>query len=144
MPSCHIQLTGRKPLPPAYPRQLNTLGDHLRKRRLDLGLLQREMADRLGVDETTVHNWETNRTSPQLCFIPRIIAFLGYSPYDTQSGTLGKRIVGRRCVMGLTQKELARRLGIDPSTVRRWESGIGQPSKRLRERLVAFLNGQPV
>jgi len=112
LPFCHIQLTDRKPLPPAYPRQLNTLGDHLRKRRLDLGLLQREAADKLGVDATTICNWETNRTSPQLRFIPEILTFLGYIPYDTQSGTLGKRIGACRRLLGLSQKELARRLGV--------------------------------
>ena len=87
----------------------------------------------------TICNWETNRTSPQLRFIPKIITFLGYVPYDTQSGTLGKRIVAYRRVMGITQKEFARRLGIDPSTLARWETGRGQPSKKLRERLEDFL-----
>jgi len=91
----------------------------------------------------TICNWETNRTSPQLHLIPRIIAFLGYSPYDTQSGTLGKRIVACRHTMGLTQKELARRLAIDPSTLGRWERGAGRQSKRHRERLLAFLNQLP-
>jgi len=87
----------------------------------------------------TICNWEINRTSPQLYLIPRIIAFLDYNPYDTQSGSLGKRIVAYRRVMGITQKELARRLGVDPSTLARWETGRGQPSKKLRERLEDFL-----
>ena len=56
LPSCHIQLAGRKPLPPAYPLHMETQGDHLRKRRLDLGLFQSEVADELGVDETTICN----------------------------------------------------------------------------------------
>jgi transcriptional regulator with XRE-family HTH domain len=52
----------------------------LRKRRLDLGLLQREVAARLGVTESTVTNWELNRTSPKIRFLPGIIALLGYDP----------------------------------------------------------------
>jgi DNA-binding XRE family transcriptional regulator len=83
LPFCHIQLAARKPLPPAYPSELRTLGDHLRKRRLDLGLLQCDVAEKLQVNPMTVCNWETNRTSPQLRFMPRIIAFLGYNPHDT-------------------------------------------------------------
>jgi transcriptional regulator with XRE-family HTH domain len=59
---------------------LRTIGDHLRKRRLGLGLLQREFAERLGVTESTVTNWELNRTTPALRFLPAIIALLGFDP----------------------------------------------------------------
>ena len=139
MPFCHIQLTARKPLPPAYPRELNTLGDRLRKRRLDLALLQRQMAERLGVGAMTVCNWETNRTSPQLRFIPRIIIFLGYDPYDTPPQALGRRIIATRRRLGLTQRRLAGLLDIDPGTLGRWERGKSSPSMKLLRRLDAFL-----
>jgi DNA-binding XRE family transcriptional regulator len=57
------------PKPPhqkGYPLKIETLGDHLRKRRLDLGLLQKEVGSIIGVDETTIYNWENNRASPSL------------------------------------------------------------------------------
>ena len=79
-PSCHFTLTAQKPSPLPYPAQISTIGDHLRKRRLDLGLLQREVAEELGVTESTIWNWEANCSSPQLGFIPKTIAFLGYNP----------------------------------------------------------------
>ena len=140
MPFCHIRLTARKPPPALYPRELRTLGDHLRKRRLDLGLLQGEIAEQLDVDDMTICSWELNHTSPQLRFIPRIIAFLGYIPHDTHSDTLAKRIVTCRRAMGLSQKELAGRLGVDPSTLGRWEGERGCPSGERRERLLALLD----
>ena len=118
---CRIQLTGRKPLPAAYPHQLRALGDHLRKRQLDLGLLQRKVAEKLGVDKMTACNWETNRTSPQLRCIPRIIAFLGSVPDHTQVESLGQQIVAPRRRLGLSQRKLARRLGVDPTTLSSWE-----------------------
>ena len=118
---------------------MKTLGDHLRKRRLDLGLLQTEVAEQLGVDDMTICIWETNRTSPQLRLIPSIIAFLGYVPYDTRSGSLAKRILACRRVMGLSQRELARRVGVDPSTLGCWEREGGRPSKKLMARAEAFL-----
>jgi DNA-binding XRE family transcriptional regulator len=45
-------------LPPGYPVELRSIGDHIRKRRLDLGLLQIEVAAQIGVTENTVLNWE--------------------------------------------------------------------------------------
>ena len=97
MPFCHFQLTARKPSSLPYPAQLTTLGDHLRKRRLDLGLLQREVAEEIGVTESTIWNWEANRCSPQLRFVPEVVAFLGYDPNSSVSGTLGERLLCYRC-----------------------------------------------
>jgi DNA-binding XRE family transcriptional regulator len=61
LPFCHIRLKSPKPNPDnRYPKELKTLGDHLRKRRLDKGLLQNDLARLLGVDKTTVTNWEND------------------------------------------------------------------------------------
>jgi transcriptional regulator with XRE-family HTH domain len=78
-----VRLRARKPSNPAYPRELRTLGDHLRRRRLDLGLLQREAAARIGCSVSAVNNWERNRTQPKMTLVPAILAFLGYVPLET-------------------------------------------------------------
>jgi transcriptional regulator with XRE-family HTH domain len=122
---------------------LKTLGDHLRKRRLDLALFQKDVAKRLGADEASVWNWEKNRSSPALRFVPRIIEFLGYVPDDTKLESLGQRIVAFRRLRGLTQKELAQRLGVDPSTIASWERGDHQPSRRLANLLGQMLCPSP-
>lgn len=49
LPFCNIRLRDQKPLPHAYPAESKTLGDHLRKKRLDLGLFQKDVARILGV-----------------------------------------------------------------------------------------------
>ena len=139
LPFCHLAFRAQKPLSEAYPKELKTLGDHLRKRRLDLALTQKDVADRLGADETSVWNWEKNRSSPALRFVPRVIEFLGYVPDDTKPKGLGQRIVAFRRLRGLTQKELARRLGVDPSTIASWERGEHEPSRNLRVTLQAAL-----
>ena len=131
MPFCHFQLTARKPCPLPYPAQLDTLGDHIRKRRLDLGLLQREVAEVVGVTESSIWNWEANRSTPQLRFIPKVVAFLGYEPYSTTSDSCGERLVAFRRSMGLSQKVLAHRLAVDPGTLGSWERGQGQPPEGL-------------
>ena len=111
LPFCHSTLTASRPPVPAYPNELKTLRDHLRKRRLDLGLLQREVAQQLGVDKDSIYYWETGRYKPSLRVIPKIIEFLGYMPYDTSEMTLGERIVTMRHFLGLSREEFAERLG---------------------------------
>ena len=59
---------------------LRTYGDHVRARRLELGLYRREVAELVGVDETTIYNWESGRNAPAEKVIPRLVEFLGYSP----------------------------------------------------------------
>ena len=92
----------------------------------------------------TINNWEKNRTSPQLRFVPRIIEFLGYVPYYCTPRTLGERIVVAPRLLGVTQKELAHRLGVDPSTLGRWKRDKGKPSGRCHDRLLTFLADQPL
>ncbi|MGQ9555145.1 MAG: helix-turn-helix domain-containing protein [Anaerolineae bacterium] len=36
---------------------------------------------------------------------------------NAPAGTLGERVLACRCLLGISQKELAQRLGIDPSTL---------------------------
>ncbi|MCL4511355.1 MAG: helix-turn-helix domain-containing protein [Bacteroidetes bacterium] len=76
LPFCHFEKTTKKALPKGYPKDLKTIGDHVRKRRLDLKLTQKEVAAILGVDECTVWNWEKNRTRPLPSLIARISEFL--------------------------------------------------------------------
>jgi transcriptional regulator with XRE-family HTH domain len=65
---------------PAYCPTPSGLGEHLRKRRLDLGLPQADVAELLGANENTVWNWENGRSTPALRFMPSIVAFLGHLP----------------------------------------------------------------
>ena len=79
MPFFRIHLQAKKPIP-AYPKSLNTLGDHLRKRRLDLGLGQGRVAQTLGVGRAVICNWERNHTFPGVQYLSKVYDFLGYCP----------------------------------------------------------------
>jgi DNA-binding XRE family transcriptional regulator len=59
-------LNAERPKNRQYPNNLNKLGDHLRNRRLELGLIQRDVSQRIGVDEDTICRWESNKTSPSV------------------------------------------------------------------------------
>ena len=77
-----VHLTAKKLPSKAYPKELATIGDRVRKRRLDLTLTQKEVADIIRVNEMTIVNWELNHCQPLRRNIPKIIDFLGYVPQD--------------------------------------------------------------
>jgi transcriptional regulator with XRE-family HTH domain len=91
-----------------------------------LGLFQKYVALAIGVDTCTITNWEKGRSEPELRFIPRIINFLGYQPDATNPVTLGESIKRYRYLKGISQKELARQMGVDPSTLNRLERNLGR------------------
>jgi transcriptional regulator with XRE-family HTH domain len=93
------------------PEKLETLGDHLRRRRLTLKLTQREVATQIGVDASSIHNWETNVSKPSLAYMPAILQFLGYNPVPPGDGW-SERLVQSRTGLGLSQKDAARQIGV--------------------------------
>jgi transcriptional regulator with XRE-family HTH domain len=103
-----------------------------------LKLLQRDVAEQLGVDKTSVHNWEANNTKPDVQYMPAIIRFLGYNPLPRGDGW-AERLVNGRTAIGLSQKDAARELGVDPSTLARWERGEREPTGQFATRASRFL-----
>lgn len=62
-----------------------TLGEHLKKRRRELGLLQRQVEDRMGIDLWTYINWEKDKTRPVAARFRLVATFLGCDPTPTPS-----------------------------------------------------------
>ena len=59
MPFCHVTLTTRTPEAEAFLQPPRTLGERLIRRRRDLDLTQRQVADRLQVCAATYASWES-------------------------------------------------------------------------------------
>lgn len=103
-----------------------TLGEHLRKRRLEQSLTQAQVGKTLGTDEWTVGNWEKDRTFPAVRYFPAIFRFLGYDPFPAAS-TLPEKLLARRRALGLSVKRAAAKIGVDEGTFSKWERGRGNP-----------------
>lgn len=142
MPFSGWVLRAAKPLPKGYPKAPKSLEEHLKRRRLDLGLLQRELAAMLGVCAATVRNWETGRSTADLRSIPAAVQFLGADPRPAGSFPLRLRLARER--MGLTQRALAARLGVDTKTVWCWEGGRTEPPAAFVPRIEAVIGPAPV
>ena len=111
----------------------------MKKRRVQAGLFQREVAHQLGVNEWTYLLWEQDRATPTIRYYPAIFRFLGYDPYPSPI-TLAEQIASKRRALGLPIKEAAALLEVDEGTFSRWESGEWKPRKSLDivRRFLAF------
>ena len=61
---------------PKYPKNPETLGEKIRKARMDKGLEIKELADIIGVTEDTVINWEIRGMLPRKRYLEAIKSFL--------------------------------------------------------------------
>jgi predicted transcriptional regulator len=93
LPICGRTLTTKKPqvtlydrLRKDYPPSLVTLADHLRARRLDLGLTLEQAATTIGTSKALVHEWEKRRKRPAAKWTPNLVRFLGYDPFAEPPG----------------------------------------------------------
>ena len=107
-----------------------TLGEHLKKRRMELGLFQRDLKIRFGLEKETYITWEKDRCYPSMKHWPGIIGFLGYDP-GPEPKTIGERVLAYRRQYGLSRKLLARQLGADEATLWRWETGRRFPRNHI-------------
>src|ERR1035438_778091 len=85
LPFCHLQIKVlRSPYPRLWkckqpvPKEVKTLGDHIRLCRLERHILQSDLANALGVHRISIQNWERNIYHPTTEMIPKIQMWLGY------------------------------------------------------------------
>lgn len=112
--------------PKPYPEKPNTLAEHLRKRRAQIGVRQKDVAALIGVNVWTYLLWERGRSTPTVRYYPTIFRFLGYDPFVASHGLSGC-LAAKRRQLGLTIAAAAELLGVDEGTFRRWESGEWKP-----------------
>ena len=129
------------------PEKLETIADHLLRRRLTLKLLQRQVAKQLDVNVASIVNWENNLAKPRVDHMPAIIRFLGYNPLSPSKNWADQLVQGRTA-LGLTQKQAAARIGVDQCTLARWERGEREPTgtfaARAERLLVSVLAMSPL
>ena len=109
-----------------------TLGQHIRKRRMDLGLLQRNVDEIVDTSIDCITFWENGKIQPQIHFFPKIIFFLGHYPFE-EVNTFSGKLIKYRHHHGLTYKELGKWIGVDGTTITSWESRKTIPNESIRK-----------
>jgi len=118
--SIPLRLKGLKPREDDL--EPRTLGEHIRKRRLGLGLNKKDTGRRLGVTAATITNWEKCETKPVVEHFPAILEFLGYSPFP-EPQNVAEALAAKRRACGWTIRRAAAGIGVDPTSWGDWEHG---------------------
>ena len=116
------------------------MGERIKELRKFLGLTQQEFATRLGSVQNTITGYETGRRTPSNQVIALICREFGVSEEWLRTGEgemlvavtpdenfMGERIKELRKILGLTQQEFAKRLGIKRNTIANYEVGRNDP-----------------
>ena len=60
--------------------------------------------------------------------------------YSPDAATFGDRVAGAREASGMTQKELAKRLGVRLATLKAWEDDLSEPRANRLSMMAGILN----
>lgn len=113
-----------------------TLGQHLRSKRLLLNLTQAQVAANLGTIKEQYDRWERDEVTPIASHWPRLIRFLGR--YPAPECCPGDLILKARRMLGLSQYAFGRRIGVIAQRVRSWEHNESEPPAVLLQKILAF------
>lgn len=146
----------------SIPKEPKTIGEFLRKRRLELGIFQSEAALKLGVSTVTLSRWECGKVYPTWPQQPSVTAYLGHNPFTDpalgkpkgnesqrvaflgsgESQNLGQQIVSHCLKMRKTIRKFAEEAGISSKTIWNWKTGRRQPSRAAHKRIAELLAAQ--
>ena len=102
----------------------------------------REAATAIGVHPGSYRQWEVGSRRVDISLLPAVQRFLGYDalppPARPKEGAV---VLSLRRKLGLTQRQFAARFGVNPSTVRDWETGVKRPSPDRLGRFLEDLRG---
>lgn len=124
-----------------YPKERKTLGGHIRAVRLERGMLQREVAELIGVRRGTINKWECNRDEPRAVDVPRIIEFLGYNPLP-EPHLLEEQMKRWRLLNGLSARAASQLIGVGEATWAAWERGALRPGACSRQKITDTINAR--
>ncbi len=93
-------------------------------------MLIKDVAALVGVSPWSLRQWEQNILEPFVHHYPKIIAFLGYYPFNHEAETQGGKIKKYRFTRGLSLQEFGKLVGAAGCTVSTWERNKAKPANQ--------------
>lgn len=127
----------RRDVPETIMRALRYDTSGFADQRTRRGYTQKEVASWIGVSVRNYRRWEQRTASPSLAHRRALEAlFAGEAPNPLTS----EQILALRLDRGYTRAQLARVVGVTPTTVQRWEEGRSIPRPDSAEMLRILKN----
>ncbi len=114
-----LSFSGLLPKQKGYSTELKTVGDHIRRKRMDEELTLSEVGGIIGVNNNTLTSWSLHDVYPMIRHFPGIIKYLGYAPLFFDDGSLSSQMEHYRRVNGLSYKKLSKLIGCDEARLKR-------------------------
>ena len=148
-----MEKNDRKVASAAKQAALTALGERLRAARINAGLTQQKVAERLEVTPQSVRNWEAGRSEPAVKAVDTLAALYGVAPRQLTGQALDPRPENRdqppdqrvdveprllqeaRKISRLSQAEASEQAGVSIVTLRRYEQGTVRPTRSMMMRL---------
>lgn len=117
-----------------------TLGNHLRKVRIQRKLSQPQVAKIINVSDETILSWEKNNTEPTPKDASQIIKFLGYFPFEWEHEPLQIKVKFARMVAGHTLKQMGKEIQTDSSTLYKILIDKSIPKNETLQKIQKYIN----
>lgn len=96
--------------------------ENVKKKRESLGLSQNKFGEAANICKQIIYELEAGRRNPTLTTQLRLWKVYGIVPMnEIKNNTIGWRVKTKRIEMGLTQNELANKIGVKRNTISRIE-----------------------
>lgn len=156
-----MEKSNRKVATAAKQAALTALGKRLHAARINAGLTQQWVSERLGVTPQSVRNWESGRSEPAGVTVDRLATLYGVLPArltgqapeeppedgeqspDQRVGVEPRLLQEARSTSGLSQAEASEQAGVSIVSLRRYEQGTVRPTRAMMMRL-ALIYEKPV
>lgn len=126
-----------------------TIGQKIKATRKNAGLTQKELAQKMGLSFQSIAQWENDLRKPKIETLKKIADALE-CPIDTFTtddfdeeipppALISKKIHDCRTAAGLTQQELAEKIGLDGATIGKYERGILRPKSATLKKIADVL-----
>ena len=139
MPFSELNTTIPLPDKRPFPKEVQTVGNHIKYARLSRNILIKDVCAFLKIDRETLRGWELGLFEPFVSHYPRIISFLGYNPCNFETDSLAGKIKAYRYEHGFSQMQLGELLQTKASVIWQWECNNRLPLEKTQKKILALI-----